>query len=327
MKNWLDDIRDDESRGSVRERRFQDFCSSATRQNSAALNDLEGILPQNTWIDEPNLKIVCLSPYSNNQGHASPIYGTIGLKENFIRQGVDNPFLLFLAYHERTHLHIGSEIRQSILSNHKDLDDFFHSQVIPRWANGEMDIKSHGDYVPCKGWRLLYDDWDGPINFDMNKAVAAVNSYFNLLKRGHINYDEGKLWHISPTSSLWNVFINEPVKTPEELEKTDPNFMMKLVTGYELARFLHEDEYKPKLYRQFPKLLDLEEGFCNFVASRLSGADLGQFNMIACQDPIKIQLAERIMAANPPSAEEALNQVKSPKDLAEFYQRLGIVKI
>ena len=121
--------------------------------------------------------------------------------------------------------------------------------------------------------------------------------------------------------------MNEPVKTPEELEKADPNFIMKLVTGYELARYLHEDEYKPELYRQFPKLFDLEEGFCNFIASRLSGADLRQFDFIACQDTTKIQLAERIMAANPPSAEESLKQVKSPKDLAEFYHGLGIVKI
>jgi len=40
-----------------------------------------------------------------------------------------------MLYRERTHLHFGLEIRKAITENHKEIDDFFHNQIIQDWQD------------------------------------------------------------------------------------------------------------------------------------------------------------------------------------------------
>lgn len=262
-----------------------------------------------------------------NSGHAHPTLGWVGISERFL-EGDDISIATALAYHERMHLQVGSEIRQMILDKHCDIDDFLKNVIMPDWMAGKINLAVNEDYLRRKGWDSLYDDWTG-LGLDLEKAISAVDRYFTLLKKGLIKERNGRISHPSPSfSDDWQESMSKPDIFLKELYAANPqSFATILMTGYELAKDF-EDRYRHELSLQNKaSLWEMEEGISNYVSTGLSGIPLNVINAYAPQDAGHIQLAQKIIAADTGGAQLAVRDVKSRKDLISFLRRIGILRM
>jgi|GEM_PF-6758447 len=259
-------------------------------------------------------------------GRAYPEMGIVAIGEKFVTFP-DQSIPAFLLAHERTHLHVASEVRGVIQEKHGDIYKFFHERIIPDWLSGAVEFEHDENYIEEKGWSGLYNrgDWRGRDDTELEPAIAAVDNYFTLLRKGLIRESKAPngerfIRHNSPIGWEEEV-ISKPDKNIAAMYDENPQgFTRLLLTGFMLGSHLTLS-YRRSLGGKSGLDLSIgEEGFANFVGSGLTGVSLDAVNHVAPQADARIYTGKR-MAGMGPSAGQALSSVRSYEGLVQFVRR------
>lgn len=308
---------------------FADPDLSARYQDR--ITDIQEKLAEWPWLKDKNVRLMVLSRAMSHSGEASPAFGIYTLGEKVMLPG-NFESSVALAAHERTHLQVSSEIRQGFLSEHQAVDDFFHQIILPAWEkNPDMELNHDRNYLSFKHWTGLYDGWDMPHRMETDKAIAAVNNYFTLLRKGLIEKGRESLDHIPAHWDLWDkVVVPKPEVPLAEQYQADPQqFVFQLMTGYRLMEYFIDNQRNLAEQSAKKDFLDMDEGFANYIMQATTGVDLQTMQAKFPQDASKVRMAELVIQ----KAEEkgfqvadVIARVKSYTDLTNFYRELGIVE-
>lgn len=280
------------------------------------------------WNDTaiPNTVLVLSEKFAS--GKAFPEMGIVAIGEEFV-QFPDQNIPTFLLAHERTHLHIASEMRDVIQEKHGDIYRFLHERIIPDWLAGKIEFTHNDPYITEKGWSGLYKmgAWSGPSDVELPSAVEAVDNYFTLLHKGLLHEmttpkGERIIIHDSPMFRGWEEnTLSKPDRNITDMYEEDPaRFTRLLLTGFKTADYLSFNYRNVLGRRSGVDLWIAEEGFANFVGSQLVGVSLDDVNQAARQDSNKIAMGKR-MADKGVSATDALSGVRSYEGLVAFAKR------
>jgi hypothetical protein len=280
------------------------------------------------WNDSAHPTTVLVLSEKFASAKAFPEMGIVAISEEFVGFP-DQNIPDFLLAHERTHLHVVSEIRDVIQEKHGDIYRFFHERIIPDWLSGKVKFEHDKNYVIEKGWSGLYNRgaWLGSGDVEPSHVIGAVDNYFTLLKKGMIHEHvtprgERIMIHHSPMFAGWEEnTLSKPDRNISEMYEEDPNqFTRLLLTGFMTAKYLSFN-YRNALYRRSGvDMWTAEEGFANFVGSQLVGVSLDEIGQIVRQDRSKIMMGKQ-MAGRGISGVDALSRVRNYEGLVAFARR------
>lgn len=307
---------------------FLQNSSRLSLKHSETLKGISNELCGDKWVPTRNLS--CLALENNNfiHGVSSSGYGVIGLSEQVLEKWPD-PICKSLVYHERTHMQLNSEMRQTIALKHPEIDDAFHQVFLPLWEKGKVDLDFDHDYCSNKQWRGLFEG-DGLYSNSTEAYQEAIKAYFLAFSKDKISMRNGKIDYIP--NRMFTTWQSEMDEAPEvsfrdQFIANPRDTIKKIITGYELADIL-STRYRDELaISEKVGLYDMEEGFANFVGTQMAGVEMGEMDKMFKQDDAKVRLANQVIERAGSlgiTALEAIKQVTSLPELIEFYKELGI---
>jgi hypothetical protein len=255
------------------------------------------------------------------------VYVSLSLVEGF----PDNVAFAILV-HERTHLHIASELRQVILRRHSDLDTFFHERVLPDVISRKVFAGSRASYELAKQvWRCLYSDTLESEPVDWNRCGNYIDWVFDQARIGEgvPTDNDPKLNNAIAIRRLGaTVTPVESTQTIEDLyAHNTERYAQGILTAYSLADELFT-RYQHCCGEPFGiGLIDrvaLEENFANYAACAATGLAMDEISRWAPQDPWKMDRIPRLLKQFPSFA-QALKRVDSVPSLIVLGREAGLV--
>lgn len=266
------------------------------------------------WIPDHHSQILVIPAKQYIHGAAHASYGLYGINEEHFARG-DSSVITALAVHERTHLHVASELRREFLAQHSDIDAFFHQRMIPDWIAGTQRLEKDDSYLQGKEWRYLYDPvWLGEHKVTLSGAHGVVNAYFTALRKGQI----GRIGNSLHAPQLRHYDVNGKDISLEDAYAENPRELIKkIVTGYEIMEALGR-AYRQRMSEEHNTNLWIqEEGFANYIGVSQAGLSVQELQRYAHQDNEKVAAAQ-VFIDRGVSHNDAVAAVHSYPTLAAF---------
>lgn len=274
---------------------YEETSPTDTRDNLSVLTELkrevESALP---W-KQDRYSMLSLPKRSPHGGHTLPFHGFVKVHPELLQPGKEK-LKMAIAVHERTHLHLGGNLRRQVFEG-SEVDRFFHEVIVPAWVEEKVSLpRADRDFLIHKDWTGLYPGWSG-IDIRLEDAVVALKKYFWLLERGIIRFDnDGKLGHQPDPEIFARAKRPEPPIVPldVQLAENPEKFLLAMTTGYALGEDLHQRYRNQVAHSYKQELWGREEGLANFVSMEATGITRGELQQGYLQDEGKFWLTERL---------------------------------
>lgn len=262
------------------------------------LNNLRLQVEALSWPQHFDWQLVKAEPNPDRTAEAKPFAGITGVNPDLLTHLEASKFVVA---HERIHLQFGMELRRPIIEQFPELNKYWLEHV--KGLSLEEITQLHSvTYLEEKYWEGLYPAWRGPAGVTKVAAQQSLVNYFTVVNKGLIDPESVSsdyYYHPSTDTTTWQEKMSVPDKTLEELQDCYSDDLLGiLATGYALGDYLHSAYREAESLRSGVDLWVVEEGFANFVASKVTGIAPESTNEWAPQDSSKLAMTQKFSAIN-----------------------------